>query len=61
LKLKQILLEYQDDFSKHDLDLGCLASVTHSIETGNEPSVKLKMRRTPLGFQVAEENNFIKC
>jgi hypothetical protein len=55
LKLKQVLLEYQDVVSKHDLDLGCLTLVTHSIETRNEPPVKLKMRRTPLGFQEAEE------
>ena len=60
MKLKQVLLEYQDVVSKHDLDLGCLTSVTHSIVTGNEPPVKLKMRRTPLGFQEAEEKQLNK-
>jgi hypothetical protein len=60
LKLKQVLLEYQDVVSKHDLDLGCLTSVTHSIGTGNEQPVKLKMRRTPLGFQEEEEKQLNK-
>lgn len=49
-RVKQLLVEYHDIFSKHDLDLGCLTSVTHKIDTKDNPPVKHKMRRTPLGF-----------
>ncbi|CAC5360378.1 unnamed protein product [Mytilus coruscus] len=34
LKLKEVLIQYQDVFAKHDLDLGCLTTVRHSIDTG---------------------------
>jgi hypothetical protein len=32
-KLKSLLIEYQDVFAKHDLDLGCLTTVKHNIDT----------------------------
>ena len=60
MKLKQTLIEFQDVFAKHDLDLGCLTTVTHKIDTGNSSPVKLKMRRTPIGFQEAEEKQLNK-
>lgn len=41
-------------FSKHNLDLSCLTSVTHKTDTKDNPPVKLKTRRTPLGFQDKE-------
>lgn len=32
-RAKQLLVEYHDIFSKHDLDLGCLSSVSHKNDT----------------------------
>lgn len=52
---KQLLVEYHEILSKHDLDLGCLTFVTHKIDTKDNPPVKHKMRRTPLGFQDQEK------
>lgn len=46
--------------TKHDLDLGCLTTVQHKIDTGNLSPVKLKMSRTPLCFQEAEEKQLNK-
>jgi hypothetical protein len=43
-KLKSLLIEYQDVFAKHDLDLGCLTAVKHKIDTKDATPVKQKMR-----------------
>lgn len=55
-----MLVEYHDIFSKHDLDLSCLTSVTHKKDTKDNPPVKHKMRRTPLGFQNQENGQLDK-
>ena len=54
-----LLIEYQDIFSKHDLDIGCFTAIKHKIETGDEEPVKHKLRRTPLGFE-EEEQKYLK-
>ena len=59
-KLKSVLIEYQDVFAKHDLDLGCLTTVKHKIDTKDATPVKKKMRRTPLGFQEHEQQHLTK-
>ena len=46
-KLRQILEEYSDCFSKHELDLGRTSVVTHSIDTGNSRPIKQVLRRHP--------------
>jgi hypothetical protein len=46
-KLKSLLIEYQDVFAKYDLDLGCLTTVKHNIDTKDATPVKQKMRRIP--------------
>lgn len=56
----QLLLQYQDTFSKHDLDLGCFKGIKHHINTGDAPPVRQKMRRTPLGFQDEEKSHLQK-
>lgn len=38
--VNQLLVEYHDIFSKHDLDLGCLTSVNHRNDTKGNPPVK---------------------
>lgn len=53
--LKTLLLDYEDVFAKHDLDLGNYTATTHRIHTGDAAPVKMRMRRTPLGFQKEEE------
>ena len=59
-KLKSLLIEYQDVFAKHDLDLGCLTAVKHKIDTKAATPVKQKMRRTSLGFQEHEQQHLTK-
>ena len=56
LELKKLLFEFQDVFSKGDLDLGCFKEITHKIELyeGTKP-IKQPMRRVPLGFENEEE------
>jgi hypothetical protein len=35
IQLQELLIEYQDTFSRNDNDLGCTSLVEHSIETGS--------------------------
>lgn len=58
--LKSLLIEFEDVFSKSDLDLGCLTAVKHKIDTKDAPPVKHRMRRTPLGFQDVEQEYLTK-
>ena len=58
VQIVQILLKYQDIFSKDDLDLGCTHLTEHSIDTGNAKPVKLHPRKVPLAL-VDEEQNAI--
>ena len=56
LQFKELLIEYQDVFSKDDFDLGCLSSgVEHKIQTHDEIPIAEKFRRTPLHFQKQEQ------
>ena len=56
LQFKELLIEYQDTFSKDDFDLGCLNSgVEHKINTHDEIPIAEKFRRTPLHFQKQEQ------
>ena len=61
LQFKELLLEYQDVFSKDDFDLGCLNSgVEHKIHTHDEIPVAEKFRRIPLHFQKQEQEYIVK-
>ena len=40
-----LLIEYQDIFAQHDLDIGCLKALKHKIDTGSAVPVKQRMRR----------------
>ena len=53
--LKNLLLEYDDVFAKHDMDLGSYTTTTHRIHTGDAAPIRTRIRRTPLGFQKEEE------
>ena len=44
MQLKMLLVEFQDVFAKHDLDLGCLSAIQHRIDTKEANPVKNKMR-----------------
>ena len=44
MQLKMLLVEFQDVFAKHDLDLGCLYAIQHRIDTKDANPVKNKMR-----------------
>ena len=56
----ELLIEFQDIFAKHDLDLGCFTEIKHAFDTGTEHPVKHKMWRTPIGFQAEEEKHLQK-
>ena len=49
--LKDLLLEYEDVCAKHDMDLGSYTTTTHRIHTCDAAPIRMRMRRTPLGFQ----------
>ncbi len=55
--LSQLLREFQDVFSKGDLDIGHFSGFQHRIDTGDAEPFKERMRRTPLGFQEEEERH----
>ena len=54
-RLREVLIEYADVFAKHDLDIGHFNELVHYIKTGQAHSIKQHMRRTPLGFEHAEQ------
>ena len=55
-----LLIDYQDTFAKHDLDLGCLSVIKHRIDTKDAHPVKQRIRRTPLGFEGEERKHLDK-
>lgn len=56
--IKKLLIEYQDVFSKGDLDIGLFnGDVKHRINTGDAAPVRQKLRRTPLSFEKEEEEH----
>ena len=56
-QVKDLLIQYQDIFSKGGHDLGCFTEIKHVIDTGEERPVKQPMQRTRLGFENEEEEN----
>jgi hypothetical protein len=56
-RTRQLLVEYQDIFSKHDLDLGCLTTVTHKITSQSNT----KCVEHPLDFRIKKKSNWTKC
>ena len=56
-KLKDLLIEYQDIFAKHEFDLGHFNDIEHSIDTGMARPIKQRMRRTPEVFAKEEESH----
>ncbi len=55
--LAGLLCEFADVFARHDLDLGEFTAIQHRIRTVDDNPVKLRMRRTPLGFEKEEEKH----
>ena len=47
-KLCELLTEYQDVFSAHDLDMGRTGLIQHSIDTRDAHPVKQRLRRVPI-------------
>ena len=56
-RLAQLLINYQDIFSKTDQDLGHTAVIQHRIDTRDAAPIKQRMRRTPVGFSQEEEKH----
>lgn len=54
-----LLLKYQDRFSAHDFDLGCIKGVSHKIDTGDHAPLKQPLRRTILS-QMDKEKDCIE-
>ena len=55
--LAEVLSEYEDIFSKDDMDLGTFSDVTHHIKTADAQPIRQKMRRTPLNFEAEERGH----
>ena len=55
VELSKLLKNYEDVFASTDFDLGNLNAIQHAIETGDAKPIKLRMRRTPLGFADEEK------
>ncbi|CAG2209806.1 unnamed protein product [Mytilus edulis] len=58
VRVRNLLLEYQDVFSKDDFDIGLFnGDVKHRIDTGDAKPIRQKLRRTPLHFEKEEEEH----
>ncbi|MCG8048608.1 MAG: retroviral-like aspartic protease family protein, partial [Candidatus Thiodiazotropha endolucinida] len=55
VKLKTLLLKFQDSFSKNEWDLGLTHLTAHPINTGSAEPVKQPPRRVPLAYADAEK------
>jgi len=54
MKLKMLLLKYQDVFSKSEIALGLTTLVKHKIDTGGAPPFRQPLRRFPPAHVQAE-------
>ena len=59
LKLKALLLKYQDAFAKSKTELGKCSVLKHRIDTAESAPVRQPLRRTPQGFE-GEEDKYIR-
>ena len=59
-EVRKLLIEFQDVFARHDLDVGEFTALYHRIATGNADPIKMRMRRTPLGFEAEEREHLQK-
>ena len=56
--LRTLLIEFQDVFAAHDLDLGCFTAAPHRVRLAEGAEVfRERMRRTPRGFEGEEERH----
>lgn len=58
-KIADILIKYQDTFSKDEFDLGYTNLVEHTIDVGDHKPIKQPPRRVPIAF-ASEEETVIK-
>ena len=56
IQIVQLLIEYQDSFSKNDTDLGCTHLTEHTIDTGDSKPFRVPPRRVPLALADEEQN-----
>lgn len=54
-KLAQLLTSFEDVFGKTEFDPGTFTEIEHKLNTGDAPSVKQRLRRTPACFTIEEE------
>ena len=54
-KLQQLLVKFQDSFSRNEWDLGLTHLAEHPIETGDAAPVKQPPRRVPLAYAADEK------
>ena len=60
LELKDLLIENQDIFSRHDMDIGRCNLFKHPIPTGDARPFRDKMRRVPLKYMQREREHVRK-
>ena len=59
-RIRKLLIQYQDVFSKHEFDLGRTHLVEHRIDTGDAKPIAQPPRRVPFAFADAEKERIEK-
>ena len=55
IKLKNLLLEFQDVFADSKFDIGNFTAIEHTIDTEDAQSIKQGLRRTPVHFAAEDD------
>ena len=50
-KLTDVLMEYEDVFSKSKMDIGCTQLIEHRVDTGDSPPMASAPRRVPVALE----------
>lgn len=56
-QLGQLMVKFQNTFSKNDLDIGHFTKIEYRVDTADVLHTKEGIRRTPLGFEKEEEEH----
>ena len=49
--IKQLFLDFEDCFSKHDYDIGWIHLIEHELDTGPTPPFRSTLRSTPKAIE----------
>ncbi|CAC5399974.1 unnamed protein product [Mytilus coruscus] len=60
IKVREVLIKFQDCFSMNDSDTGLTSITEHAFDTGDSVPIKQPPRRVPLAFAEAEKEAIIE-